>query len=201
MMTQTSIKPNEVEIGLVQRHLFCEPVNIFGEGDGFASKSSVLMAEVQVVPLHAYGADSLQVHFSVNISLECPDNPMPPVSFFDHLGITQLRRDNELEHTRSSSLSRSRVRLKAGIPLLKGLPIGVKTITHPDRPAIFFKLPFYCPDKRTGQRSLGSSYPEGEHHPAFLGKGNPDPDFTFKRFALRRSSFFLTKLQRASNSI
>ena len=54
--------------------------------------------------------------------------------------------------------------------------------------------------QRFGQGTLRCSNREGNHHPVLRGQGNPDPDFSLQRFALRQRSFFLTKLHSASNS-
>ncbi len=199
-MSQASMNTNEIIISLIHKQLCLESIDLFRERNRFTSQPAVLMAEVQVMPFEVYCTDGFKINFSINTSLKDPGDAVPLVSLFDHLSITQLPRDDKLGFTRSASFSCSRIRTKLSVPVLKRLPISIKPVTHPYRPTTIIQPPLCFSNKWTSQGSLGSFDPEGKHQPIFFGKGNPDPDLALQSRALRRRPFFLTNVQRASNS-
>ena len=142
----------------------------------------------------------MQRNISIPTSFKDPNDPMPSISFFHHLTITQFWTRNELVSTGPPSFSRSGINLKDTMPILEGLPISIHPIAHPYWRTSFPKAFLRSVHQRRCQRGFSDIDHKGNHQTVFFGKGNADPNFALQRIALWRSEFFLTKLQRASNS-
>jgi hypothetical protein len=199
-LTKAAMGTGQIKISLIQMHLSLKPHDIFTEGNSLSSKAAVFVPQIQVVPFDVYRVDILEGDITEHRPFGNTHEMSLVIPLLDHLAITQRRTGHHLGPSRPTPLSRSGIDFKDMVAREESGAIRVHPVTDPQGHGLAAEPSFGVGHQRLGQRGLCCAKREGNHHPVLRGKGNPDPDFSLQRFALRRSSFFLTKPHRASNS-
>jgi len=199
-LPKAAMGTGQVKVRLIQMHLPLKPHDIFTESNSLSGKAAVFMSQIQVVPFDVYRVDILEGDITEHRPFGNTHEMSLVIPLLDHLAITQRRAGHHLGPSRPTPLPTSGIDFNDMMARKESGTIRVQPVTDPQGHSLVAEPCFGVRHQRLSQGGLRYAKREGDHHPVLRSQGNPDPDFSLQRFALRRRSFFLTKLHRASNS-